>query len=106
MCLFLQQYQDAIKAHKAGRSVNLSDLPVPPGKWMLECFEMAVVLCLQFCARVCTLLGCPPLQGSEGSQQNFMGVLETALKLANQDADTEDEEAGGQRVAAAKVETL
>lgn len=106
MRLFLQQYQDAIKAHKAGRSVNLSDLPVPPGKWMLECFAMAVVLHLQFCARTCTLLGCPPLQGSEGSQQNFMGVLETALKLANQDADAEDEEAGGQRGAAAKVETL
>lgn len=32
LCLFLQQYQDAIKAHKAGRPVNLSDLPVPPGK--------------------------------------------------------------------------
>lgn len=55
---------------------------------------------------MCTLLGCPPLQGSEGSQQNFMGVLETALKLANQDADPDDEKDGGQRVAAAKVEPL
>lgn len=55
---------------------------------------------------MCTLLGCPPLQGSEGSQQNFMGVLETALKLANQDADADDEESGGQRFAAAKVEPL
>lgn len=35
-----------------------------------------------------------------------MGVLETALKLANQDADADDEEDGGQRVAAAKVEPL
>lgn len=35
-----------------------------------------------------------------------MGVLETALKLAHQDADAEDEEEGGQRAAAAKVETL
>lgn len=34
-----------------------------------------------------------------------MGVLETALKLAHQDADAEDEEEGGQRAAAAKVET-
>ncbi|KAG7223791.1 hypothetical protein INR49_026474 [Caranx melampygus] len=62
----VKQYQDAIRAHKAGRPVNMSDLPVPPG--------------------------CPPLQGSEGGQQNFMGVLETAMKIANQDADAEDEE--------------
>ncbi|KAF7657060.1 hypothetical protein LDENG_00032390 [Lucifuga dentata] len=60
----VKQYQDAMRAHKAGRPVNLSDLPVPPG--------------------------CPPLQGSEGSQQNFMGVLETAMKIANQDPDDED----------------
>uniref|UniRef100_A0A673WYB3 Coiled-coil and C2 domain-containing protein 1B n=1 Tax=Salmo trutta TaxID=8032 RepID=A0A673WYB3_SALTR len=65
----VKQYQDAIKSHKAGRPVNLADLPVPPG--------------------------CPPLQGSESSQQNFMGVLETAMKLANQDADTEDEDGPG-----------
>ncbi|KAJ4944273.1 hypothetical protein JOQ06_012818 [Pogonophryne albipinna] len=64
----VKQYQDAIKAHKAGRPVSLSDLPVPPG--------------------------CPPLQGSEGSQQNFMGVLETAMRIANEDADAEDEEEG------------
>ncbi len=52
------------------------------------------------CVRV-TLLGCPPLQGSEGGQQNFMGVLETAMKIANQDADAEDdEEEDGQREAA------
>ncbi|XP_056135795.1 coiled-coil and C2 domain-containing protein 1A [Lampris incognitus] len=65
----VKQYQDAIKAHKAGRPVNLSELPVPPG--------------------------CPPLQGSEGSQQNFMGVLETAMKLANQDAEGEEEDDNG-----------
>lgn len=70
----VKQYQDAIRAHKAGRPVSLSDLPVPPG--------------------------CPPLQGSEGGQQNFMGVLETAMKIANQDADEEDEEAEGHREAA------
>uniref|UniRef100_A0A8C9WJ27 Coiled-coil and C2 domain-containing protein 1B n=1 Tax=Scleropages formosus TaxID=113540 RepID=A0A8C9WJ27_SCLFO len=66
----VKQYQDAIRAHKAGRPVNLSDLPVPPG--------------------------CPPLQGSEGGEQNFMGVLETAMTLANQDADAEDEEGPGE----------
>uniref|UniRef100_A0A8L0DPI5 Coiled-coil and C2 domain containing 1A n=1 Tax=Oncorhynchus mykiss TaxID=8022 RepID=A0A8L0DPI5_ONCMY len=65
-----KQYQDAIRSHKAGRPVNLADLPVPPG--------------------------CPPLQGSESSQQNFMGVLETAMKLANQDADAEDEDGTGE----------
>ncbi|XP_018520222.2 LOW QUALITY PROTEIN: coiled-coil and C2 domain-containing protein 1A [Lates calcarifer] len=71
----VKQYQDAIKAHKAGRQVNLSDLPVPPG--------------------------CPPLQGSEGGQQqNFVGVLETAMKIANQDADAEDEEEDGPTEAA------
>uniref|UniRef100_UPI0037E83356 coiled-coil and C2 domain-containing protein 1A n=1 Tax=Semicossyphus pulcher TaxID=241346 RepID=UPI0037E83356 len=70
----VKQYQDAIRAHKAGRPVSLSDLPVPPG--------------------------CPPLQGSEGGQQNFMGVLETAMKIANQDADAEDDEEEGQREAA------
>lgn len=62
----VKQYQDAIKAHKAGRPVNLSDLPMPPG--------------------------CPPLQGSEGGEQNFMGVLETAMKIANQDVDAENED--------------
>ncbi|XP_014842116.1 PREDICTED: coiled-coil and C2 domain-containing protein 1A [Poecilia mexicana] len=62
----IKQYQDAIKAHSAGRPVNLNDLPVPPG--------------------------CPPLQGSEGSQQNLIGVLETAMKIANRDADADDDD--------------
>ncbi|XP_076001667.1 coiled-coil and C2 domain-containing protein 1A isoform X2 [Genypterus blacodes] len=65
----VKQYQDSIKAHKAGRTVNLSDLPVPPG--------------------------CPPLQGSEGGQQNFLGVLETAMKIANQDADADEGDEDG-----------
>ncbi|XP_067258591.1 coiled-coil and C2 domain-containing protein 1A isoform X1 [Chanodichthys erythropterus] len=70
----VKQYQDAIKAHKAGRPVNLAELPVPPG--------------------------CPPLQGTEGGNQNFMGVLETAMKLANQDADADaDEDEEPQKVA-------
>uniref|UniRef100_A0A3Q2DKJ7 Coiled-coil and C2 domain-containing protein 1B n=1 Tax=Cyprinodon variegatus TaxID=28743 RepID=A0A3Q2DKJ7_CYPVA len=67
----MKQYQDAIRAHNAGRPVNLSDLPIPPG--------------------------CPPLQGSEGSQQNLIGVLETAMKIANQDADAEDDDEDGQK---------
>lgn len=62
----IKQYQDAMKAHKAGRPVNLSDLPMPPG--------------------------CPPLQGSEAPEQNFMGVLETAMKIANQDEDADDDD--------------
>lgn len=62
----IKQYQDAIKAQKAGRPVNLADLPVPPG--------------------------CPPLQGAESGDQNLMGVLENAVKLANQDADADEEE--------------
>lgn len=37
-----------------------------------------------------TFVGCPPLQGSEGGQQNFMGVLETAMKIANQDTDADE----------------
>nr|XP_061844019.1 coiled-coil and C2 domain-containing protein 1A-like [Nerophis lumbriciformis] len=60
----VKQYQDSIKAHKAGRPVSLSDLPVPPG--------------------------CPPLQGSEREQHNFVGVLETAVKIANEDPDAEE----------------
>uniref|UniRef100_A0A8C1XYC3 Coiled-coil and C2 domain-containing protein 1B n=1 Tax=Cyprinus carpio TaxID=7962 RepID=A0A8C1XYC3_CYPCA len=76
----IKQYQDAIKAHKAGRPVNLAELPVPPG--------------------------CPPLQGTEGGQQNFMGVLETAMKLANQDTDADaDEDENPQKVASEFSET-
>lgn len=30
-----QQYQDAIRAHRAGRKVDFAELPVPPGKWCL-----------------------------------------------------------------------
>lgn len=28
----LQQYQSAIRAHKAGKDVNFDELPVPPGQ--------------------------------------------------------------------------
>nr|XP_033779854.1 coiled-coil and C2 domain-containing protein 1A isoform X2 [Geotrypetes seraphini] len=59
----VKQYQEAIRAQKAGKSVDFSELPVPPGF--------------------------PPIQGTEQSadQQSIMGVLESAMKLANQDAD-------------------
>ncbi|XP_075404169.1 coiled-coil and C2 domain-containing protein 1A isoform X2 [Tenrec ecaudatus] len=65
----VKQYQDAIRAHKAGRAVEVAELPVPPGF--------------------------PPIQGLEGTeptQQSLVGVLETAMKLANQDEGPEDEE--------------
>lgn len=65
----VKQYQDAIRAHKAGRAVDVAELPVPPGF--------------------------PPIQGleaSEPTQPSLVGVLETAIKLANQDEGPEDEE--------------
>ncbi|XP_028355189.1 coiled-coil and C2 domain-containing protein 1A isoform X2 [Physeter macrocephalus] len=65
----VKQYQDAIRAHKAGRAVGVAELPVPPGF--------------------------PPIQGleaTEPTQQSLVGVLETAVKLANQDEGPEDEE--------------
>lgn len=45
------------------------------------------------------LSGCPPLQGAESGEQNFMGVLENAMKLANQDADAEEEDGPEEGVA-------
>ncbi|XP_048377723.1 coiled-coil and C2 domain-containing protein 1A isoform X2 [Stegostoma tigrinum] len=67
----VKQYQDAIRAYKGGKNVNLSELPVPPGF--------------------------PPLQGAESGvqDQSIVGVLESAMKLANQqvnDDDNEDDE--------------
>ncbi|KAM5238398.1 coiled-coil and C2 domain-containing protein 1A [Ctenodactylus gundi] len=65
----VKQYQDAIRAHKAGRAVDVAELPVPPGF--------------------------PPIQGLEAVepvQQSLVGVLETAMKLANQDEGPEDDE--------------
>uniref|UniRef100_A0A8C2M409 Coiled-coil and C2 domain-containing protein 1A n=1 Tax=Cricetulus griseus TaxID=10029 RepID=A0A8C2M409_CRIGR len=66
---FDPQYQDAIRAHKAGRAVDVTELPVPPGF--------------------------PPIQGlesAEPTQQSLVGVLETAMKLANHDEGSEEEE--------------
>lgn len=65
----VKQYQDAIRAHKAGRAVDVAELPVPPGF--------------------------PPMQGlesAEPSQQSLVGVLETAMRLANHDEGSDDEE--------------
>ncbi|XP_006761461.1 PREDICTED: coiled-coil and C2 domain-containing protein 1A [Myotis davidii] len=64
-----QQYQDAIRAHKAGRAVDVAELPVPPG-----------------------FLPIQGLEASESTQPSLVGVLETAMKLANQDEGPEDEE--------------
>ncbi|XP_010288188.1 PREDICTED: coiled-coil and C2 domain-containing protein 1B [Phaethon lepturus] len=63
-----KQYQDAIRAHKAGRKVNFSELPVPPGF--------------------------PPLPGvavTDGDS-TIAAVLESASKLANMEENDEEEE--------------
>lgn len=65
----VKQYQDAIRAHKAGRAVDVAELPVPPGFAPIQ-----------------------GLEASEPAQQSLVGVLETAMKLANQDEGPEDEE--------------
>ncbi|XP_064355475.1 coiled-coil and C2 domain-containing protein 1A isoform X2 [Dromaius novaehollandiae] len=65
----VKQYQDAIRAHKAGKTVDFSELPVPPGF--------------------------PPIQGVEmpSGDQSIAGVLETAMKLASQEVHENEEEA-------------
>ncbi|NXS50616.1 C2D1A protein, partial [Balaeniceps rex] len=64
----VKQYQDAIRAHKAGKTVDFSELPVPPGIF-------------------------PPIQGAEtpSGDQSIAGVLETAMKLASQEVREEDD---------------
>uniref|UniRef100_A0ABM5FQD1 Coiled-coil and C2 domain-containing protein 1A n=1 Tax=Pogona vitticeps TaxID=103695 RepID=A0ABM5FQD1_9SAUR len=63
----VKQYQDAIRAHKAGKPVEFADLPVPPGF--------------------------PPIQGMESSpaDQSLSGILETAMKLANEEEEGAEE---------------
>ncbi|CAN0273316.1 unnamed protein product [Bubo scandiacus] len=63
-----KQYQDAIRAHKTGRKVNFSELPVPPGF--------------------------PPLPGvaATDGDSTIAAVLESASKLANMEENDEEEE--------------
>lgn len=65
-----KQYQNAIRAHKAGKPVNFDELPVPPGF--------------------------PPIPGqkSPGAEQGFVAALEAAEKLATADVNetAEDDE--------------
>jgi len=66
----LQQYQSAIRAHKAGKAVDFDELPVPPGEnrilnitGLCPCYiqlhEIGFGLCVQLCSsrlfRFCTL---------------------------------------------------
>uniref|UniRef100_A0A8B9BRJ0 Coiled-coil and C2 domain-containing protein 1B n=1 Tax=Anser brachyrhynchus TaxID=132585 RepID=A0A8B9BRJ0_9AVES len=63
-----KQYQDAIRAHKAGRKVNFSELPVPPGF--------------------------PPLPGVAATDggSTIAAVLENASQLASLEENDEEEE--------------
>ncbi|XP_077134163.1 coiled-coil and C2 domain-containing protein 1B [Ranitomeya variabilis] len=73
----VKQYQDAIRAHKAGRQVNLAELPVPPGF--------------------------PPFPGMEDTEGegSMEKALEAAHKLANakEDEEAEDEDEEGEQPA-------
>ncbi|KAM4722167.1 coiled-coil and C2 domain-containing protein 1B isoform 2-T2 [Rhinophrynus dorsalis] len=60
----VKQYQEAIRAHKAGRQANLVELPVPPGF--------------------------PPLPGMEQTEEE--GSMEKALQAAHKLAQTAGEE--------------
>ncbi|NWR00517.1 C2D1A protein, partial [Paradoxornis webbianus] len=73
----VKQYQAAICAHNAGKAVDLSELPVPPGF--------------------------PPIQGTEiPSAPSISGMLEAALKLTGpeqEEQEEEEEEKGNTKVA-------
>uniref|UniRef100_A0A8D0L9A9 Coiled-coil and C2 domain containing 1B n=1 Tax=Sphenodon punctatus TaxID=8508 RepID=A0A8D0L9A9_SPHPU len=63
-----KQYQDAIRAHKAGRKVNFAELPVPPGF--------------------------PPIPGVAlaGGNDTLAAVLESASQLVKTEEEEEEEE--------------
>lgn len=45
----LQQYQSAIRTHKAGKAVNFDELPVPPGEFVFPvCDASLVSRCCRF----------------------------------------------------------
>ncbi|XP_060762527.1 coiled-coil and C2 domain-containing protein 1B [Neoarius graeffei] len=64
----VKQYQSAIRSHKAGRAVNYEELPVPPGF--------------------------PPIPGQQAvrPEQGLAAALETANKLASNEAEGGDED--------------
>ncbi|NXR55853.1 C2D1A protein, partial [Hippolais icterina] len=76
----VKQYQAAICAHNAGKAVDLSELPVPPGF--------------------------PPIQGTEvPSEPSISGMLEAALKLTGpeqEEQEEEEEEKGDSKAAKAQ----
>lgn len=39
----LQQYQSAIRTHKAGKAVNFDELPVPPGEFVFPVCDATLV---------------------------------------------------------------
>ncbi|XP_053789061.1 coiled-coil and C2 domain-containing protein 1A isoform X2 [Vidua chalybeata] len=63
----VKQYQAALRAHSAGKAVDLSELPVPPGF--------------------------PPIQGTENpAEPSISGMLEAALRLTAPEQEEEEEE--------------
>uniref|UniRef100_UPI00398EFF26 coiled-coil and C2 domain-containing protein 1B isoform X2 n=1 Tax=Pristiophorus japonicus TaxID=55135 RepID=UPI00398EFF26 len=70
-----KQYQDAIRAHKAGRKVDFADLPIPPGF--------------------------PPIPGLEGTSEDcgIAGTLEAASRLVAAEVEEEEEEEDENRTA-------
>ncbi|XP_077643781.1 coiled-coil and C2 domain-containing protein 1A [Lonchura striata] len=63
----VKQYQAALRAHSAGKAVDLSELPVPPGF--------------------------PPIQGTETpAEPSISGMLEAASRLAAPEQEEEEEE--------------
>uniref|UniRef100_A0A2K5J3Q9 Coiled-coil and C2 domain-containing protein 1A n=1 Tax=Colobus angolensis palliatus TaxID=336983 RepID=A0A2K5J3Q9_COLAP len=81
-----KSFDAVLEALSRGEPVDLSCLPPPPG-------EDSAMPTLWDGFR--HTLSFPPIQGLEATkptQQSLVGVLETAMKLANQDEGPEDEE--------------